>query len=207
MLERRIIVISAEHWNKIKTWSDAPPRNISALCQPSTIRPSGTTRSLTADDDRYAFDCWRDSLNRWFWHHAWANQETDITRTHVSIDPATSDILGYASLSLAEIKCDPQPCEGTAPNDRAAALPAILLSRFAIDQRYQRLDHARSLMRFVLMSAESVSKNIGCFCILTHALDDQVRAFFSTFGFEDIPGDPAGGMAIRLIDLENRIYE
>jgi len=39
--------------------------------------------------------------------------------------------------------------------------------------------------------------------VLTHSLDDQVRTFFRTLGFEAIPGDPAGGMTIRVIDLEH----
>ncbi|CAN5493785.1 hypothetical protein BH10PSE12_BH10PSE12_07550 [soil metagenome] len=128
-----------------------------------------------------------------------------MARTHVAVDPTTSDVIGYVSLSLAEIKRTPQPSEPALPDDRPTALPAALLGRLAVNRRYQNIGHARSLMRFALASAVRVSRNIGCFCMLTHPLDDHVRAFFRTFGFEDIPGDPVGGMAIRIVDLEHNI--
>ncbi len=47
-----------------------------------------------------------------------------------------------------------------------------------------------------------MSKEIGCFCVLTHPIDDGVRDFYRTFGFEDLPFDPGRSMAVRIIDLE-----
>lgn len=203
LLERRLVIIPTKNWDKIEAWANASPKDIPALRQSSAIRPAELTRPFTADDDRYAFDCGCESLKRWFWHHAWEEQEADMTRTHVVADSTTGDIIGYVSLALAEIKRAPQSSEGTAPDARPTALPAVLLGRLAIDQRYQRLGHARSLMHFAFASTVNVSRNIGCFCMLTHPLDDRVRAFFRTFGFEDIPCDPAGGMAVRIVDLEH----
>ncbi|WCP12268.1 hypothetical protein sphantq_00665 [Sphingobium sp. AntQ-1] len=203
LLERRLVNIPAEHWDRIERWFETPPRDIPALRRSSAIPPVPSPRPLTNDDNRYAFDCQREPLNRWFWDHAWQDQETDIARTHVAADPATGNIIGFASLSAAEIKREPPPSDGIEPQIWLTALPAVLLGRLAINQRYQGLGHARSLMRFALASAVSFSSNIGCFCMLTHPLDDQVRTFLRTFGFEEIPGDPAGGMAIRIIDLEH----
>lgn len=203
LLDRRIVAIPTKNWDRIEAWVDVSPRDAPGLLQSSAIRSTGLVRPLTGEDDRYAFNCGREPLNRWFWHHAWQDQETDVTRTHTAADPATGDIIGYVSLSLAEIKRVPYASEGTAPDIRPTALPAVRLGQIAIDQRYQHLGHARSLMHFVLASAVNISRNIGCFCMLTHPLDDRVRAFFRTFGFEDIPGDSAGGMAVRIIDLEH----
>ena len=41
----------------------------------------------------------------------------------------------------------------------------------------------------------------GCFCVLTHPLDDDVRALYAAFGFEDLPFDPGRSMAVRIADL------
>ncbi|MBZ9650299.1 DUF1778 domain-containing protein [Sphingobium sp. 3R8] len=202
LLERRLVTIPAEDWNKIEAWVDTPPKDIAALRRSSAIRSLESTRALTGDDDRYAFDCGRASLNHWFWYHAWQDQETDMARTHVAVDPVTGDIIGYVSLSAAEIKRASQPSEGITPDIWLTAIPAVMFGRFAIDQRHQGLGHARSLIGFALASAVRVSRNIGCFCMLVHPLDDRIRALFQRFGFEDIPGDPARGMAIRIIDLE-----
>lgn len=58
-------------------------------------------------------------------------------------------------------------------------------------------------MFFALTTAVRFAKDVGCFCVLTHPLDDGVRAFYRSFGFEDLPSDPGRSMAIRIIDLEN----
>jgi len=205
LLERRLVTIPAANWGKIEAWVDTPPREIPALLQSPVIRSADLARPLTANDDRYTFDCGRMSLNRWFWHHAWQDQEADMARTHVAVDPTAGDVMGYVSLSLAEIKCTPHPSEPMLPDDRPATLPAALLGRLAIDRGYQHIGHAQSLIRFALGSAVRVSRDIGCFCMVTHPLDDGVRTFFRTFGFEDIPGDPTGGMAISIADLEHNL--
>jgi hypothetical protein len=46
------------------------------------------------------------------------------------------------------------------------------------------------------------SREIGSFGVLTHPLDDQVRAFYRRWGFEDVPYDPKGSMIVRMVDLE-----
>jgi hypothetical protein len=38
--------------------------------------------------------------------------------------------------------------------------------------------------------------------VLTHPLDDSVRAFYSRFGFETLPFDPKRSMVVRIVDLE-----
>ena len=56
-------------------------------------------------------------------------------------------------------------------------------------------------MLFALTSAVRFSREIGCFCVLTHPLDGGVRNFYRGFGFEDLPFDPYASMAVRIADL------
>lgn len=78
---------------------------------------------------------------------------------------------------------------------------SVLLGQLAVDHRYQGGGYARSLMFFALTTAVRFSKQVGCFCVLTHPLDDGVRAFYRSFGFEDLPFDSALSMAVRIVDL------
>ena len=55
-----------------------------------------------------------------------------------------------------------------------------------------------------LTTAARLSVQVGCFCVLTHPLDDDVRARYAAFGFEDLPFDPARSMAVRIADLVRR---
>jgi predicted N-acetyltransferase YhbS len=85
--------------------------------------------------------------------------------------------------------------------NRPESIPAALLGQLAVDRRYQGRGYARSLMFFALTTAVNFSKEIGCFCVLTHPLGDSVRTFYRSFGFEDLPYDPAHSMAVRIVDL------
>ena len=156
-------------------------------------------RPLGADDDRGNFDCGRESLNTWFCRHAWHNHQMDVSRVSVMCDSQTGAIAGYVSLSATNIERAflPKARQRNQPDP----VPAILLGQLAVDRRYQGIGCARSLMFFALTTAVRVSQDLGCFCVLTHPLDAGISAFYRGFGFETMPGDPDGCMAVRLMDL------
>lgn len=157
-------------------------------------------RPLAAGDDREAFDCGRESLNHWFRRHAWRNQESGVTRTSVICDAVTGAVAGFVSLSMAQIERAHLP--KSVQRNRPDPIPVLLLGQLAVDQRQQGRGCARSLMLFALTTAVRFSKDIGCFGVLTHPLDDGVRAFYAQFGFEPLPFDPKHSMIVRIIDLE-----
>jgi hypothetical protein len=57
-------------------------------------------------------------------------------------------------------------------------------------------------MWFALATSVRFSKDVGCFGVLTHPLDDDLRVFYRRFGFEDLPFDPGRAMVVRIADLE-----
>lgn len=156
-------------------------------------------RPLTEDDDWLNFDCGRESLNIWFRRYGWQNQQMNVSRTSVMCDAQSGSIAGYVSLSATNIKRAFLP--KASQRNQPEPVPAILLGQLAVDRRYQGRGCARSLMFFALTTAVRIADEIGCFCVLTHALDDGVRAFYEGFGFESLPGDPDACMAVRLKDL------
>jgi predicted N-acetyltransferase YhbS len=157
-------------------------------------------RPLTADDDREAFDCGRDSINQWFRRHAWRNQQSGASRTSVVCDRENCAVAGCVALCAAQIERAFLP--KSAQRNQPDPLPAILLGQLAVDRRYQGRGTARSLLWFALMTSVRFSKDVGCFGVLTHPLDDGVRGFYRRFGFEDLPFDPGRAMIARIADLE-----
>lgn len=155
-------------------------------------------RPLAADDDIEGFDCGRDALNQWLFRHAWRNQQSDVSRTSVVCDD-TDRVVGYVSLSAAQVECAWLP--KAQQRNRPDPMPAVLLGQLAVDLRWQGRGVARSLLAFALTTSVRLSKEVGCICVLTHPLDDGVRALYRSFGFEDLPFDPARSMAVRIIDL------
>jgi GNAT superfamily N-acetyltransferase len=157
-------------------------------------------RPLAATDDRSAFDCGRESLNQWFWRHAWHNQESGMSRTSVVCDAAGGEVVGFVALSAGQIERAHLP--RAAQRNRPDPVPVLLLGQLAVDRRYHGRFYARSLMLFALTTAVRFAGEIGCFGVLTHPLDDELRASCARFGFEKLPFDPRRSMIVRIVDLE-----
>lgn len=157
-------------------------------------------RPLAETDDCGRFDCGRESLNRWFQRHAWANHAASISRTNIICDAVTEEIAGYVTLSAAQIERAflPRSLQRNKPDP----VPATLLGQLAIHRDHQRKGHARSLLLFALRTALAASRQIGSFGVITHPIDDEVRAFYARWGFQDLPFDPRRAMIVRMIDLE-----
>jgi GNAT superfamily N-acetyltransferase len=157
-------------------------------------------RPLAENDRRSQFDCGRDSLNNWFHQRAWSNHVAGVSRTNVICDDASGEIIGYVTLSAAQI----ERAFLTKPHQRNKPdpVPVTLLGQLAIHKDHQGQGHARSLLLFALKTAVRASREIGSFGVITHPIDESVRAFYRRWGFEDLPGDPRGAMIVRIIDLE-----
>lgn len=157
-------------------------------------------RPLAETDNRNSFDCGRESMNQWFRRHAWANHAAGISRTNVMCDTMTGDVVGYVTLSAAQIERAtlPKPLQRNRPDP----LPATLLGQLAVDKNRQGMGHARSLLFFALRTALMASRDVGSFGVITHPIDDRARAFYSRWGFRDLPFDPRRAMIVRMADLE-----
>ena len=157
-------------------------------------------RPLSETDDRARFDCGRESLNNWFQRHAWANHTAGISRSNVICAAATTAIIGYVTLSAAQIERAFLP--KSQQRNKPDPVPATLLGQLAIHKDYQGKGHARSLLLFALRTALRASREIGSFGVITHPIDDSVRAFYRRWGFQDLPFEPHRAMIVRMVDLE-----
>lgn len=156
-------------------------------------------RPLSPEDPVDAFDCGRASMNQWLRRHAQRNHDAGLSRVTVLTDMRTGVIVGYVTLSAGQIQREylPKPAQRNRPEN----IPIILLGQMAVDLRFQRQGHARQLLFHALKTSVALAKEIGCFGVLTHPLDETVRAFYQRFGFEDLPFDPRRGMIVRIRDL------
>lgn len=157
-------------------------------------------RPLAESDNRDLFDCGRESLNLWFRRHAWSNHLNGASRVNVITDAVTGRIVGYVTLSAAQIERAFLP--KAQQRNRPDPLPATLLGQLAVDKEFQGQGHATSLLLFALKTALQAARVIGSVGVLTHPLDDGVRGFYARWGFRDLPFDPRRAMFVRMLDLE-----
>ena len=157
-------------------------------------------RPLAETDDRALFDCGRESLNAWFRRHAWANHTLGISRVTIIADAASGRIVGYVTLSAAQIERAylPKPQQRNRPDP----VPATLLGQLAVDKDFQGQGHAASLLHYALKAALRAAEIVASMGVVTHPLDDGVRGFYARWGFQDLPFDPRRAMMARMVDLE-----
>ena len=157
-------------------------------------------RPLAESDDRTRFDCGRDSLNLWFRRHGWANHVEGISRTNVICDAVTGDIIGYVTLSAAQIERGFLP--KAQQRNKPDPVPATLLGQLAVHKDHQGRGYARSMLMFALRTALHASRDVGSFGVIAHPVDDQARMFYAKYDFENLPFDPRRAMIIRMAELE-----
>lgn len=156
-------------------------------------------RPLAESDDRGAFDCGRESLNGWFRRHAWFNHINGFSRVSVIAAQESGRIVGYVALCAAQIEREhlPKPQQRNRPDP----VPAVLLGQLAVDRDFQGKGYAVDLLRYALAAVLHVSETIGCMGVITHPLDESVRAFYARWGFQTLPYDPRRAMIVRIVDL------
>lgn len=162
-------------------------------------------RPLVEEDEREAFDCGRESINTWFRRHAWFNQANNLSRVNVIADVQTGRIVGYVSLSTAQIERAFLP--KSQQRNRPDPVPAVLLGQLAVDKNDQGQGHAVSLLLFALRTALRIAEIVGAAGVLLHPLDDDVRSFYARWGFQDLPFDPRRAMFVRMVDLRRSFGE
>jgi len=157
-------------------------------------------RPLLEADDRSRFNCGRNSINAWFHERAWTNHMTGVSRVSVICDAETGDVIGFVCLSAAQIERAflPKPRQRNKPDP----FPATLLGQLAVHIDRQGEGHARSLLHFALTTAVIAARQVGSFGVMTHPIDDGVRAFYRRWSFTDLPFDPRRTMIVRMADLE-----
>lgn len=147
------------------------------------------------------FDCGRESLNHWLRRHAWTNHKSGASRVSVMTDLATERIVGYVTLSAAQIERAflPKPQQRHRPDP----LPATLLGQLAVDRNYHGRGYASDLLLFALKTSLRASRRIASFGVITHPLDENLRGFYARRGFQDLPFDPRRAMILRMTDIES----
>ena len=157
-------------------------------------------RPLAEENDRSRFDCGRTALDNWFRQHAWRNHVSGASRVNVLQDTEAGKIVGFVTLSAAQIERAflPRARQRNQPNP----LPATLLGQLAIDRNYQGRGLAADLLSFGLRTALNAAASVGSVGVITHPLDDELRAFYARWGFQDLPFDPRRAMMVRMVDLQ-----
>lgn len=142
--------------------------------------------SISDVHDLDQFDCNVPSLNEWLKKMALKNDRSGASRTYVLCDGTR--VVGYYCLATGAIDRDdaPNPLGRNMPDP----IPVVVLGRLAIDRRYQNVGLGRALLRDSVLRAMQVAEIAGAAALLVHALSEQARNFYQSWGFIESPLQP-----------------
>lgn len=142
-------------------------------------------RALQRGDRTGGFDCGVAVLNNWFRTLAFKNQEAGASRTFVTIADDGS-VAGYYSPSSFTIARESTGNFGIGLPD---PIPATLIGRLAVDQRFTGHGLRVSLLQDAALRAVQISLQIGSAAIVVHTRDESVVPFYERFGFTRLDGE------------------
>ena len=98
-------------------------------------------------------------------------------------------VVGFYALASASV--ERRNATGAVRRNMPEPIPAILLSRLAVDRGEQGKGLGRGLLRDAIIRSVRAADLIGVRALLVDAIDDKARKFYSEFGFTPSPTDPA----------------
>jgi GNAT superfamily N-acetyltransferase len=137
-------------------------------------------RALRASDDRSAFHCGDEALDRFFIRYAGQNQfRQHVGVTYVAV--VDGRVLGFATVAARHVEIEELP-ERARKRLPRYPIPALGLARLAVDESAQSVGVGVQLLRFVLKLASRMADEVGCAAVVVDAKPGAVD-FYAKYGF------------------------
>jgi len=138
-------------------------------------------------------------LDEWLRRYAGQNRRRDTAATWVIADP-DDVVVAYASVAMTGIdrSAAPDALAKGAPDP----VPALLLGRLAVDQRYASLGVGTALAAHVLATAVELNEKAACRAVIVTAINEQARTWWERFGFRPFAPDEPEQLDLYLLTSE-----
>lgn len=139
--------------------------------------------------DRSAFDCVdHPELNEYIAKQATQDQKRNVSRTFMYLEEGK--LVGYYTLATSSVLLADIPAE-VAKGLPQYPIPALLLSRLAVDGPARGKGLGKRLMADVLRRTYAISKHAGVAFLIVDAKDAKAAAYYEEkLGFVQSVGDP-----------------
>jgi GNAT superfamily N-acetyltransferase len=139
--------------------------------------------------DREQFDSGEAVLDEWLRRYAGQNRRRVTAATWV-ITNNEDTVVAYASVAMTGI--DPSAAPDVLTKGAPDRIPALLLGRLAVDQRYAGLGIGTALVAHVIATALELNEKAACRAVVVTALNATAKAWWERLGFHPFdPTDPS----------------
>ena len=136
-----------------------------------------------------AFDCGRDTLNRFLIRYALQNQQAGASRTWVALAGGDEKVVGYYTLVVGQVEHREAP-ERLTKGLARHPVPIMLLARLAVSTDFQGKGLGAGLLKDAMLRTLEAAEIAGIRAFAVHAKDDEARSFYERFDFVPSPTDP-----------------
>lgn len=149
-------------------------------------------RSIEAFDaqrhQRESFRCGVESLDLYFRSRARQERDKYAAAAFVTADGPT--VIGYYTLSSYSIHAGELPEHLVRKLPRYPRLPATLIGRLAVDERYRRKGYGEELLLDALKRCLAITPEVGSLAVIVDAENDNAIEFYRSYGFLPFPDQP-----------------
>jgi GNAT superfamily N-acetyltransferase len=131
------------------------------------------------------FDCGDENLNAWLAGKAHRNQVEGSSRTWV-VTTEGRVVAFYASSTAVVLRAE---ATKRAARNQPDPLPALLLGRLAVDDKWQGHGLGAALLKHFIIKSLEVAQITGVRVLLVHAKTAEIAVFYRRYGFEPSPID------------------
>lgn len=138
---------------------------------------------LEKTHDRKSFDCGNEALNRYLREQARQDAEKRVAAPFVLIQPDSSAVLGFYTLSASIIAVEELPPDLMKRLPRYGQLPVTLLGRLAVDRKVGRQGVGEFLLVDALRRSLEAAQQIAAMAVIVDAKDERAERFYRHFDF------------------------
>lgn len=150
--------------------------------------PSFRIEALTASHDRKGFSCGVEALDGYLARQAGQDMRRRVSNCFVALPDGSAVIAGYYTLAAASIPVQDLPQEQTRRLPRYPVLPAVLIGRLAVDQRFKGQQLGAALLFDAILRALRAEPAV--LTVLVDAKDDTAASFYRHHGFQGFSARP-----------------
>lgn len=150
--------------------------------------PSFRIEALNAAHDRKGFSCGVEALDGYLARQAGQDMRRRVSNCFVSLPDGSAVIAGYYTLAAASIPVQDLPQEQTRRLPRYPVLPAVLIGRLAVDQRFKGQQLGAALLFDGILRALRAEPAV--LTVLVDAKDDAAASFYRHHGFQGFSARP-----------------
>lgn len=144
---------------------------------------------LEKNHNRSFFDCGEEKLNSYLQKHAGQDIKKHVSAVYVAVLlDSPSIIIGFYTLSAAQMDISNIPSEIAKTLPRYPLLPAFRIGRLAINKEQQNLGVGKMLLLDALYKC--FVSDIGGIAVIVEAKNENAISFYKKYGFIQLPEQP-----------------